>query len=256
MGIPRPSDAAAEVTAERRFQRRPGAMGVMTLVDTETAAAPDVRLFLQLPVACVLTDRKGAIALWNAGAEDLLGWPARAVLGRRIHALAPAGAERGPLADLIVDVASGSPREARLRVSSRAGATLTVDVRAAPFVSAADGVVGVILVVLTADEAADARAGEAVGRRIAAARRAAGLTQKQLAAMIGVTRRSVQSYEAGAVVPYKHADRLGEALGLGAGWIMDGEAPADALQESLREVVRNELRAVLTETGVLDRDAA
>ena len=51
-----------------------------------------------------------------------------------------------------------------------------------------------------------------LGRRIARARAAARLTQEELAERLGVTRRSVQGYEAGAVAPYRHLDRLAQLL--------------------------------------------
>lgn len=51
-----------------------------------------------------------------------------------------------------------------------------------------------------------------LGRRIAQARAAAQLTQQELADELGVTRRSVQGYEAGAVAPYRHLERLADVL--------------------------------------------
>jgi DNA-binding XRE family transcriptional regulator len=51
-----------------------------------------------------------------------------------------------------------------------------------------------------------------LGRRIAQARAAAHLTQEELAEELGVTRRSVQGYEAGVVAPYRHLERLAEVL--------------------------------------------
>lgn len=51
-----------------------------------------------------------------------------------------------------------------------------------------------------------------LGRRIAQARAAANLTQQELADELGVTRRSVQGYEAGAVAPYRHLERLADVL--------------------------------------------
>jgi transcriptional regulator with XRE-family HTH domain len=48
----------------------------------------------------------------------------------------------------------------------------------------------------------------AIGTRIANARRQAGLTQRELAARLGVTPRSIQNYEAGIAIPYKHLRRI------------------------------------------------
>lgn len=63
-----------------------------------------------------------------------------------------------------------------------------------------------------------------IGRRIAQARREAGLTQDELARRVGVTQRSVQGYEAGAVVPYRHLAELAEATGSSATFLLRGEA--------------------------------
>lgn len=61
-----------------------------------------------------------------------------------------------------------------------------------------------------------------VGSRIAEARRHAGLTQRELAGVLGVTTRTVQNYEAGVAVPYKHLRTI-ESLGhKRPGWILEG----------------------------------
>jgi transcriptional regulator with XRE-family HTH domain len=59
-----------------------------------------------------------------------------------------------------------------------------------------------------------------VGARIASARAAAGLTQQELSERLGVTRRSVQGYEAGHVAPYRHLDRLAEVLDRPRSWFL------------------------------------
>jgi transcriptional regulator with XRE-family HTH domain len=75
-----------------------------------------------------------------------------------------------------------------------------------------------------------------VGRRIAQARNAAGLTQEELANRLGVTRRSVQGYEAGRVAPFRHLDLLSELLGRSTSWFLLEEPTAS--NEALREVLR------------------
>jgi transcriptional regulator with XRE-family HTH domain len=65
---------------------------------------------------------------------------------------------------------------------------------------------------------------ENIGQRIAQARREAGLTQAQLAEALDITRRSIQGYEAGKVVPYRHLDELAAATGRSRGWLLRGES--------------------------------
>ena len=68
-----------------------------------------------------------------------------------------------------------------------------------------------------------------VGARIAEARRHAGLTQRELAGMLDVTVRTVQNYEAGVAVPYRHLRTI-ESLGhKRPGWILDGGDNDDLL---------------------------
>ena len=62
-----------------------------------------------------------------------------------------------------------------------------------------------------------------VGGRIAAARRESGLTQRLLADRLGVTVRSVQNYESGAIVPYKHLRHIETSTGKRPGWLLDGD---------------------------------
>lgn len=62
-----------------------------------------------------------------------------------------------------------------------------------------------------------------IGRRVALARKRAGMTQRELADALGVTTRSIQHYESGAVVPYKHLRRLELLTRTRPGWILDGK---------------------------------
>jgi transcriptional regulator with XRE-family HTH domain len=63
-----------------------------------------------------------------------------------------------------------------------------------------------------------------IGRRIAQARREAGLTQEELGALIGVTTRSIQGYEAGAVTPFRHLRKLEDVTEKPRGWLLYGDA--------------------------------
>lgn len=96
-----------------------------------------------------------------------------------------------------------------------------------------------------------------MGRRIAEARRAAGLSQEDLADRANVRAPTISRYERGQFSP--RADKLGpiaDALGTSIDWLFRGAAPADrgaiktALQEFLDspdgEDVDDDERAQLT----------
>jgi transcriptional regulator with XRE-family HTH domain len=71
---------------------------------------------------------------------------------------------------------------------------------------------------------------QAIGQRIAQARKeSGGMTQEELADLLAVTTRSIQGYEAGDVIPYRHFAQLGEIFGRPLEWFLHGEAtrPAD-----------------------------
>jgi transcriptional regulator with XRE-family HTH domain len=65
---------------------------------------------------------------------------------------------------------------------------------------------------------------EVIGERIARARTEAGLTQEELAELIGVSTRSLQGYEAGAVKPYRHMAKLSSTLNRPVAWFLHGSA--------------------------------
>ena len=65
--------------------------------------------------------------------------------------------------------------------------------------------------------------------RIAAARKAAGLTQEQLGELVGVTRQAVSKWEAGQTVPDAvTVAALCEALHVSADYVLLGKEPEDA----------------------------
>ena len=64
---------------------------------------------------------------------------------------------------------------------------------------------------------------ERIGARIARARTEAGVTQEELADLVGVSTRSLQGYEAGAVKPYRHLDALASALNRPVAWFLHGD---------------------------------
>jgi transcriptional regulator with XRE-family HTH domain len=75
------------------------------------------------------------------------------------------------------------------------------------------------------------------GTRLAAARREAHLSQRTLAAELGVSVRTMQNYEAGRFVPYRHLDALSRVLGRSPSWLLYGrEQPdTDRLLASIRD---------------------
>jgi transcriptional regulator with XRE-family HTH domain len=58
-----------------------------------------------------------------------------------------------------------------------------------------------------------------VGRRLAVARRRTGLTQKQLAHVLGVAPPTVQAWEQGRADPYRRTRDLERVLGIDAEWL-------------------------------------
>jgi PAS domain S-box-containing protein len=208
----------------------------------------------QLPIGLVVADRRGTVARWNTVAEEVFGWGKTEVLGRKVFALAGPNGDGAALRELIAQVSSGVRWEGELALCDKAGTALHVRLRACPDRTHDDVVVGVVMVALDVAEAAStvATIGAEIGARLAQARKQAGLTQKALAESLGVTRRSIQGYEAGTVVPYKHFDRLGELLGRTAASFLGGEkaqaVTADPIAQ-LRAAIHEELVAVFSELG-------
>jgi transcriptional regulator with XRE-family HTH domain len=76
----------------------------------------------------------------------------------------------------------------------------------------------------------------AIGERIARARKESGLTQEELASRVGVTARSIQGYEAGKVVPYRHLSRLAEITDRELAWFLESDDEAALAQVAARLV--------------------
>lgn len=77
---------------------------------------------------------------------------------------------------------------------------------------------------------------ERIGARIAIARTEAGVTQEELADLIGVSTRSLQGYEAGDVKPYRRLQEIATALNRSVAWFLhgDGEEAEDSEVHALR----------------------
>ena len=62
-----------------------------------------------------------------------------------------------------------------------------------------------------------------VGKRIAETRKAAGMTQPQLADLLNLSARSVQDFEHGITVPWRYFERLEDIFGKSLSWFLRGE---------------------------------
>lgn len=65
-------------------------------------------------------------------------------------------------------------------------------------------------------------AGE-IGARIALSRKERGLTQEELSEMGSFSKRSLQDYESGVTIPYKHLTELGRLLNRATEWFLYGD---------------------------------
>lgn len=97
------------------------------------------------------------------------------------------------------------------------------------------------------DRAAASVDASAVGRRISQARHeSGGMSQQTLAELLCVCRRSVQSYEAGKRIPYRHLHRLEEIFKRPVSWFLygTGEAMPSEIDDGLSERIELQTRAV------------
>ena len=89
--------------------------------------------------------------------------------------------------------------------------------------------------------------------RIRQRRNALGLTQLQLAKMIGVTNNTVHFWEIGKVRPWETLAKLAASLGVTADWLLTGRdvpAPPQPRPMKVRKVTTlREVRAILERAG-------
>jgi transcriptional regulator with XRE-family HTH domain len=171
-----------------------------------------------IPAAVVVSDARSRVVYCNRAARELYDCDAGGPMPRE---LVEATRDRKPWAGEIT--VSGRP----------------IHCRTSPVYDSGKQWVGTMTVSFERGGRARSREGELseIGRRIARARAAAGLTQQQLADELGVSRRSVQGYESGSIAPYRRLDRLSELLDRPAGWFLADPAASrdDVLQQALRE---------------------
>lgn len=103
-------------------------------------------------------------------------------------------------------------------------------------------------------------AAKEIGARIAQARNERGLSQEELADIAsGFSKRSLQDYEGGVTIPYKHFRELSRLLKKPEEWFLYGdekqEAPDAPSDERLREIIREELGDVVQILERLERAA-
>lgn len=99
---------------------------------------------------------------------------------------------------------------------------------------------------------------EDIGARIAAARKEAGLTQEELADLVGVSTRSLQGYESGAVIPYRHMAKIADVAQRPVAWLLHGDEAEDEATNSERlariEAQLAEIRGLLARAAGQDED--
>lgn len=79
---------------------------------------------------------------------------------------------------------------------------------------------------------------KAIGMRIAQARNEAGMTQEDVADVATFSKRSLQDYEAGVTIPYKHLREIGRILKREVPWFLHGEPQREADDVTLSEIAR------------------
>lgn len=77
-----------------------------------------------------------------------------------------------------------------------------------------------------------------IGSRIVQGRQeAGGMTQPELGELCGVTVRSIQAWESGEVIPFRHLRKLESALGKPAAWFLHGEEAVVGVDASTRMIL-------------------
>jgi len=77
-----------------------------------------------------------------------------------------------------------------------------------------------------------------IGARIKQARLEAGLTQEELAGLGKFSSRSVQGWESGARIPFKHIAELGMLLRKTSEWFLYGDEPDSTTETRYEELLK------------------
>ena len=89
-------------------------------------------------------------------------------------------------------------------------------------------------------------AAEEIGARIRQARKERGLTQDELADLAsGFSKRSLQDYESGKTIPYKHLQELGRLLNKPTEWFLYGDVATKPEWEARFDEMQEQLAAIL-----------
>jgi transcriptional regulator with XRE-family HTH domain len=75
-----------------------------------------------------------------------------------------------------------------------------------------------------------------LGQLIKIARLEAGLRQKDLAAELGLSYRSIQEYESDRIVPYQQLRAIEEITGKPQGWLTDNYDPYQRVSQMAEEI--------------------
>jgi PAS domain S-box-containing protein len=202
-------------------------------------------LLEQAPVPLLVTSLAGTVSACNEAAERLFGTTRDAVAGVSLRELAVGPETQKRVRDLLAAVARGRAWEGVLQVQARGGRRVVARFRCSALRNRAGSRIGAICVPLTVELGEATPSGAvAIGARIASARKQRGLTQEELAQRLGVTRRSVQTYESGRVVPYKRLPDIAAALEQPVSSFLPSEDSASSAgvgDAELRRVIREEL---------------
>lgn len=77
-----------------------------------------------------------------------------------------------------------------------------------------------------------------IGTRITQARlEQGGMSQAELAALLGLSERSIQAYETGEVIPYRQMRDLERVLKKPVAWFLHGEAALEARDSQFETIV-------------------
>lgn len=93
-----------------------------------------------------------------------------------------------------------------------------------------------------------------IGARLKHARHEAGLTQEEMADLVGVSTRSWQGYEGGDVVPYRHMGRIAEITRRSVAWLIHGDTDEVSHDPDEMQRLREELATEIARLRGLNDD--